>query len=128
LSLKLYCQSTADLVGDPYLKDPSQPLQYLNPLSIARVPVVTASGASSRPGTLGRNALYRRGFWNIDLALAKNLAFTERWRMQIRADMFNAFNHTSFSGINMNITNNGFGLFTSTRGARTIQLNARLTF
>jgi Carboxypeptidase regulatory-like domain/TonB dependent receptor len=118
----------ADLIGDPYLKDSSRPLQYLNPLALARVPVVTASGASSRPGTLGRNALYGPGYWNIDLALAKNLEFTERWRMQIRADMFNAFNHTSFSDINMNITNTSFGLFTSTRGARTIQLNARLTF
>src|SRR5262245_7286561 len=118
----------ADLVGDPYLNDSNRPLQYLNPLSFARVPVVTASGASSRPGTLGRNALYGLGYWNIDLALAKKLEFTERWNLQIRADMFNSFNRTNFSGINTNITNTSFGLFTSTRGARTIQLNARLSF
>lgn len=118
----------ADLVGNPYLKDPSRPLQYLNPAAFARVPQISASGASGRPGTLGRNALRGHGFWNIDLSIAKNLAITEGIRLQIRTDMFNAFNHTNFSGINTNIVNSSFGLFTSTRGARVMQVNARITF
>jgi hypothetical protein len=92
------------------------------------VPQIAASGASARPGTLGRNALRGPGFWNVDLAIAKNLALTEGLRLQIRADMFNAFNHTNFSGINTNIVNASFGMFTSTRGARGMQVNARLTF
>ena len=118
----------ADLVGNPYLKDPGRPLQYLNKDAFARVPQIAASGASARPGTLGRNALRGPGFWNVDLAIAKNLALTEGLRLQIRADMFNAFNHTNFSGINTNIVNASFGMFTSTRGARGMQVNARLTF
>jgi hypothetical protein len=118
----------ADLIGNPYLNDPAQPLQYLNKASFARVPQIAASGASARPGTLGRNALRGHGFWNIDLGIGKNLALTEGIRLQIRADMFNAFNHTNFSGINTNIVNASFGMFTSTRGARGMQLNARLTF
>jgi hypothetical protein len=103
-------------------------LLYLNRAAFATVPVIAASGASARPGTLGRNALRGPGFWNIDLSLSKSLQFTERIALQIRADMFNAFNHTSFSGINTTITSGTFGAFTSTRGARTVQLNARLTF
>jgi hypothetical protein len=118
----------ADLIGDPYLRDASQPLQYLNKAAFARVPQIAASGASARPGTLGRNALRGPGFWNVDLGIGKNLALTDRVRFQIRADMFNAFNHTNFSGINTNIVNASFGMFTSTRGARGMQLNARLTF
>jgi hypothetical protein len=118
-----------DLVGGPvYLEDGSDGLTYLNLQAFAQVPIVTASGASARPGTLGRNALRGPGFWNVDLSLAKNLAITEGVRLQIRADMFNAFNHTSFSGINTNIRSGSFGLFTSTRGARVVQVNARLSF
>jgi len=114
--------------GQPYLDDAANPLSYLNRQAFAEVPIITASGASARPGTLGRNALRGHGFWNIDLALSKSLAITERVRLQIRGDLFNAFNHTSFSSINTNIRSSGFGLFTSTRGARVAQLNARLSF
>jgi hypothetical protein len=49
-------------------------------------------------------------------------------RLQVRAEMFNALNQTYFSGIQGNINQANFGRFTSTRGARVIQLGARLTF
>lgn len=114
--------------GDPYLNSTSNPLQYLNTAAFARVPIIAASGASARPGTLGRNALRLPGFWNVDLTVAKNLALTERVRMQLRADMINAFNHTNFLTINSTITSGNFGRFTSTRDARVIQLNMRFTF
>ncbi len=42
--------------------------------------------------------------------------------------MLNAFNHTNLSGLQTNITSGNFGRFTSTRGARVIQLNLRLSF
>ena len=117
-----------DVIGEPVYLEENILLLYLNRAAFATVPVIPASGASARPGTLGRNALRGPGFWNIDLSLAKSLQFTERIAFQIRADMFNAFNHTSFSGINTTITSGTFGAFTSTRGARVVQLNARLTF
>ena len=65
------------LGGSPYL-DSSDPLAYLDRAAFAQVPIIAASGASARPGTLGRNALRLPGFWNVDLALSKNIAFTER--------------------------------------------------
>ena len=114
--------------GSAYLDIPGDPVAYLNRAAFAPVPVIQASGASARPGTLGRNAIRLPGFWNLDLTLAKNLVFTERVRMQLRADMFNAFNHTNFSTVNTTITSGNFGRFTATRGARVIQLNMRLSF
>ena len=114
--------------GDPLLNDASTPLQYLNRSAFARPPINPVSGVPSRPGTLGRNALRGPGFWNIDLALSKTLAISERIRLQIRTDMINAFNHTNFVGISTNINATNFGAFTSTRGARLVQFNARLTF
>jgi len=124
--------------GNALLNDASRPLQYLNRSAFARPPINAVSGVASRPGTLGRNALRGPGLWNIDLALSKTLAISERVGLQIRADMINAFNHTNFGpvpgagatayGIQTNINASDFGAFTSTRGARLVQFNARLTF
>jgi hypothetical protein len=114
--------------GSPYASDPRSNLFYLNRAAFQEVPIVQASGAPVRPGNLGRNALRLPGFWNVDLGLAKNLAFTERLRLQLRGDLLNAFNHTAFSGVDGNIRSANFGKFTATRGARVIQLNARFTF
>jgi len=116
------------LGGEPYLGNSPNALQYLNPAAFARVPVGAVSGGAVRPGTLGRNALRLPGYWNFDAGLAKNLKFTERLQLQLRADFINAFNHTTFDQIQTNITNAAFGRFTRTRGARQIQLNMRLTF
>jgi hypothetical protein len=114
--------------GSPYADSSNDPLQYLNRAAFAAVPVAAASGAPIRPGTLGRNALRLPSIWVFDLGLAKNLAFTERVRLQLRADLFNAFNHVNYSTINTTITSAAFGRFTGTTGARVIQLNMRLTF
>jgi hypothetical protein len=123
-----YANTRPDYVGgDPYLSDAEGTLQYLNPAAFLKVPT-GMSNAPLRFGNFGRNALRLPGYWNLDLALAKNLAFTERWRLQIRADMFNALNHTNFNGVSNSINASNFGRFTSTRGARLVQFNARLTF
>jgi hypothetical protein len=119
----------ADYIGgEVYAANPEADLIYLNRAAFREVPLIQASGAPSRPGTLGRNALRFPGFWNVDLGLAKNLSFTERLKLQIRGDFLNALNHTNFSGIDSNIRSANFGKFTATRGARVIQLNARFTF
>jgi hypothetical protein len=53
----------------------------------------------------------------------------EAGRLQLRADFFNAFNHTQFvlGGMNVN-DKNGYGVMGSARGARTIQLSLRFAF
>lgn len=116
------------LGGDVYLPDWQSTLRYLNPATLSQVPVSSSSGAPVRGGTLGRNALRMPGYWNVDLALSKSMALTERIALQLRADMLNAFNHTVFSSVNTNITSSNFGMFTGTRGARIVQMNVRLTF
>jgi hypothetical protein len=114
--------------GEAILSDSRKTLRYLNPAAFRTVPLIQASGATARPGTVGRGFVRGHGAWTLDLALSKNLALTERFKLQIRADMFNSFNHANLSGVSTNITAGTFGRFTSTRGARTVQLNARLTF
>jgi len=53
---------------------------------------------------------------------------SERLKFQLRADSFNFFNHTNFTGLSTSLNSPTFGRFTSTRGARVAQLSARLRF
>lgn len=113
--------------GTPINDNYRDTLQYLNPAAFARVPIVAASGATARPGTIGRNALRAPGAWILDTGLAKNFNFTEQVRFQFRAELFNAFNHTNLGGLSTNITAANFGRLTSA-AARGIQLNGRFSF
>jgi len=63
---------------------------------------------AGRQGTLGRNVL--RGFpvYQLDLALRRQFNFTERVKLQVRAEAFNLFNHPNFGdpGANFDGANN----------------------
>ena len=113
--------------GSPTLGNARATLQYLNPDAFAEVPETTV-GAAERVGNLGRNALRGHGLINIDFSLGKNFAITESSRFQFRADFFNVFNHTNLSSLEGNIESSNFGRFRGTRGAREIQLNAKIVF
>ncbi|HKE21055.1 MAG TPA: TonB-dependent receptor [Bryobacteraceae bacterium] len=114
--------------GDAILSDYRTTHQYLNVADFVRVPIIAASGATARPGNIGNGAIRGPGQWNIDISLAKNFKLTERIQLQIRTDSFDALNHTNLTGLVTEITNARFGQLTSTGGARTIQLNGRLTW
>ncbi len=111
-----------------YTSDWKTTLQYLNPAAFMRVAVDPVSRATVRPGSLGHRALFQPGYWTTDLALSKRLRLNERVNLQIRADLFNAFNKTFFAGVTSGIDSTSFGRFTSSRGARVVQLNTRLQF
>jgi len=48
----------------------------------------------------GVNYLYGPGLANYDLSVQKTFRLRERMSIELRADAFNVFNHTQFSGIN----------------------------
>ena len=114
--------------GNAILSNSRKTLQYLNKTAFALVPVSPASGATIRPGNAGNGAVRGPGLWNLDLSLGKNFPLTERMKLQFRADSFDFFNHTNFTGLSTSLNSPTFGRFTSTRGARVVQLNARLSF
>jgi hypothetical protein len=75
---------------------------------------------------------------NVDLALAKGLDFTERFKGQFRAEFLNAFNHPQYGGlyytgwlsnINLCLDCGSFGKVFGTRNdPRNIQMSFRLMF
>jgi len=69
-----------------------------------------------RHGEIGnRNTLRGPKFWTTDLAVLKNftLPWSETQRLQLRWEMYNAFNHNSFNLPNSNITSASLGQITS---------------
>lgn len=84
-------------------------------------------------GSLGDHGLYRGcsgpPLHQIDMNFVKKTKIKERVTFEIRAEMFNIFNHPNFSApATPNINNTGFGALTSTFTAREIQFNGRLSF
>jgi len=59
----------------------------------------------------------------------KNTAITERLNLQLRCEIYNVFNHHSFQTVNRNITNTGFGQYTTpAQNQRALQLGAVVRF
>lgn len=97
-----------DLVGDPYAGTSGHEL-FLN-LSAFAVPCTLdtsnpdndGSAAFCIPGTqhfgsLGRNSLIGPSYRNFDFSIFKSTPLTESVRLELRAEIFNIFNHPNFS-------------------------------
>jgi hypothetical protein len=110
----------ADKVGNPYLSEPTV-AEWFNPKAFQITP-------PDEPGTAPRAALFGPGLNDWDLSVMRNFPVKERVTLQFRADFYNAFNHPSFDDLNTTITSPGFGAATGDIGARTIQLDARISF
>ena len=99
-------------------------------------PAAFAVPAPGTYGNLGRNAGRAPGWYEIDTALQKSFAFTERTQLVFRAEAFNLFNHPAYSAPSSDISSGGFGIITNvlntgavgTGTPRRIQLALRLNF
>lgn len=102
--------SYADVVpgASPYSSIPSLPL------SSGSGPLLINPNAFADPqgltfGDAGRNYLRNPHRLNFDMSLFKNFKIKESMAVQFRAEAFNVFNHTEWSGINGSLTCFGAG-------------------
>ena len=102
-------------------------------------PAAFANPAPGTFGNTGRNTLVGPGFSNVDFSVAKDFPIHEAISFQIRADMFDVFNHINWSNPDANVGYSGGVLADSTAGqvttpvnfgidARIIQLGAHIRF
>ncbi len=64
-----------------------------------------------------------------DFSILKDFPIRERFKMQFRAQVFNAWNHTNLGSPNTSPTNSSFGMVTGTEGeARNWQFALKLSF
>ena len=89
----------------------------------------------------GRNAYQSPGYWNFNFVFGKNFKLTERFNLQFRAEMYNAFNHDNLYIYPFNLDTTGTsqiqvdrgglvpnGPGTSTDERRNIQFGLKLNF
>lgn len=111
-------------------------------------PLFTGSGDArtlvlpfEAPGTLGRNTTRDPGEFNVDLALARRFPLPGGLGLTLRGEAFNLLNNVNLNGPNTSLPVTvdpqtgeavfdapNFGLITSAKSARFIQLAARIDF
>ena len=89
-------------------------------------------------GNMLRNSVIGPDFKNLDLSLSKTTRLTERLKLELRAEAFDAINHPNFGNPNLTaVTSAGtsFGIINATRfpngdsgSARQLQFAAKVTF
>jgi hypothetical protein len=88
-----------------------------------------ATPAQYTYGNGGRNILRGPSRTNLDCSIFKEERIAERYRIQLRGEFFNVFNHPQFDLPNATIGSAAAGVISSTVGSpRDIQLSLRLMF
>lgn len=112
-----------DLVGDP---DVGVAHGFaLNPAAYAVAP-------AGRLGSLGRNTQRGDGYFNTDLGIVRQIRFAplgEAGSLQLRAELFNAFNQSNFTLPVASLSSAAFGRYVSNATApRVAQLAVKFSF
>jgi hypothetical protein len=109
------------IVGDASLADPTAD-QWFN----------TAAFAPNTPGLWGntpKGFLTGPGFWNVDLALTRNVPVGQNKHVELRWETFNVFNHVTWGNPNVTFGNPNFGRITTTAGGpRIMQFATKFVF
>lgn len=111
LSSQLVAQYPNAVVGVPkYVDDPLVP----GGRRINRAALVAP--ATGTQGNVGRNSF--RGFPTnqVDLALQRQIQVNERWKLTLRGEAFNLFNHANFDTPIPDMSNTNFGQSTQMLG------------
>jgi hypothetical protein len=103
---------------------------FFNPTPMYLPGCFSSSCPTPTFGTLQRNAVRGPGYWNMDLALGKEVQLFERAKLLFRAEFFNIFNHTEWQlpVTSTPITSPLFGQITSTYAPRIGQLALKVVF
>jgi hypothetical protein len=115
----------ADLVGDWRMASDRPRDQVISQYFNTAAFTANAVGTF---GNTGRNILRGPGETNVDFALVKNFPVREGWRVQFRAEAFNALNQVNLGNPNANATSPQFGQITSAGAPRVLQLALKFVF
>jgi hypothetical protein len=77
-------------------------------------------------GNAGRGLISGPAFNTTDFSMLKDFMIREPWRLQFRAELFNAFNQVNFNNPDTTVTDGTFGVITSANDGRVIQFALKL--
>jgi Carboxypeptidase regulatory-like domain/TonB-dependent Receptor Plug Domain len=120
--------SYADRIGDPHNAPICPPLAA----GTKGVPLFDCSAYAQTQGLTfgnsGRNSLNNPHRTNVDMSVYKIFKPKENIQVQFRAEAFNVFNHTEWSGVNPYVSTNNFLFSTGAHMPRVLQFALRITF
>jgi hypothetical protein len=104
----------ANIVGDPFAGldhkfTTGQSLRWFTPSAFVNPPIGTF-------GSMQKNSVFGPGFANVDFSIFRNISIKEKLRIQVRAEMFNVFNHINLAQPSARV-GSSLGLISSTLGA-----------
>lgn len=113
---------------------PGVPSTLDNPSSATPISAYASRLGLSQPllgnfGALGRNTHRLNGVTDFSWNFFKNIEVNERFRVQLRGEFYNLFNHHSFQDVTSVITSPAFGTYTTPgQTQRVVQLGAVVQF
>ena len=130
-----------NLLGDPFLPKSERTFnQTFNTEMFAPpTPCSWTNQTDACFGNMGYNILKGPGTNNWDMTFAKQIptGLPERYALRFRAEVYNIFNHTQFSGVDtgaefnvttLQQTDVNFGRYTSARAPRQMSFSLRFEF
>jgi hypothetical protein len=128
----LFVVLRASVIGNPNLSGGSRTPAHWFATEAFLNPALMTPGVF---GNGGRNILTGPGFQQWDLSFLKNFRAGEARNLQFRAESFNVFNHTNFTGINTTVRfdnsgnpTGGFGAVNNSGPGRVLSLGLKLVF
>jgi hypothetical protein len=79
-------------------------------------------------GNVARNLIEMPSTQNFNLSLMKKVQLTERFRLQLRGEVFNLFNHPNYRTLVTNLSAANFGALTQTDDPRVFQFGLKVLF
>ena len=86
------------------------------------------TSASTSYGSAGRGIVRGPGINNLDLSIYRTFRFTESMNLQLRAEAFNVLNLVNYGNPGTTLGTPLFGVITSARDPRIIQLGVKFNF
>ncbi len=111
--------------GDPVLENPT-PGRWFNTQAFSQLPAFTP-----RTNPWQYDGLTNPGLFNVDASIVKRMPVTERYRVELRMDIFNAANNMTWADPNTNVLSSLFGVTNNQVAAtfgRRAQLGLRFEF
>ncbi len=91
-------------------------------------PAAYATPATGTFGNLGRDTISGPVQINFDMSLTRTFPIMERFRLEARAEAFNAINHANFSNPSTNLSSSNFGRILTAGDPRILQFAMKLHF
>jgi hypothetical protein len=117
-----------NLVGSA--RGPKAQRQWFNSAVFSAPLAPWLGGPNQGFGNAGKDAVVGPGLFNTNLSVFKTFPISRdaRTSIQLRAESFNAFNHTEFQNIDTGFTDSTFGQVTSTYDPRVLQFGGKFLF